>query len=42
VIPSAPPSPVPMPCPVCGNPMRPVELRWYCDMCQRYVWIHPE
>jgi hypothetical protein len=31
-----------MPCPVCGNPMRPVELRWYCDLCQRYVWIHPQ
>jgi len=37
-----PPAIVPMPCPVCGNPMRPVELRWYCDICQRYIWIHPE
>jgi len=37
-----PPPPPEMPCPVCGNPLRPVELRWYCDFCQRYVWIHPQ
>ena len=36
------PVPTGMPCPVCGNPMRPVELRWYCDLCQRYVWTHPQ
>ena len=52
-VPMAVPAPVPvatippppaiaaLPCPVCGNPLRPVELRWYCDFCQRYVWIHP-
>jgi hypothetical protein len=34
--------PPPMPCPVCGRLMRPVELRWYCDFCQRYIWIHPD
>ncbi|HUK49772.1 MAG TPA: PKD domain-containing protein [Terriglobales bacterium] len=45
VLPMAPPPPPPqpvLPCPVCGQPLRPVELKWYCDYCQRYVWIHPE
>lgn len=37
-----PPAVVPMPCPVCGNPMRPVDLRWYCDICQRFIWVHPK
>lgn len=36
-LPPHPPEIATMPCPVCGNPMRPVELRWYCDLCQRYV-----
>jgi hypothetical protein len=42
VAPPPPPVAPVLPCPVCGNPMRPVELKWYCDFCQRYVWIHPE
>lgn len=39
----APPPMVPeiVPCPICGNPLSPVDGRWYCSTCHRRIWVTP-
>ena len=38
---AVPVAPQVVPCPICGNPLSPVDGQWYCATCHRRIWIAP-